>query len=93
MKKFEAGGMTITFPENPEEAKAWKPYITYHALARRVLVVATTRIEGAWKAYCDAVPGYSHRAELGEVLRVGDEIPQPWAAAMFPELANLPYAK
>lgn len=62
-------------------------------LARRVLVVAAPRVEGAWKAYIDAVPGMNHPEEVDEVLRVGATVPEAVARAMFPSFEDVPYAR
>ena len=69
----------------------WTPTIHLHALSMRVLVVAQTRIEGTWSAYCDAVPGYNHREEYDAVLRNGDKLMEKVARAMFPEFDEVPY--
>jgi len=76
----------------PEEAKNWKPLVAWMPLASRVIAAAQTRIEGAWAAYCDAVPGYDHRVEYEEVLRTGDKMAEWKARALFPEFKDLPYA-
>ena len=81
------------FPENPEEARAWTAYIQRYALARCVLAVAMTRIEGAWIAYCDAVPGQSHANEVQAVLDHGCTLPEAVARALFPEFEGVPYAR
>ena len=70
----------------------FRPVIRRRALATKVLVVATTRVEGTWKAYCDAVPGYDHQQEVDAVLRHGDQIAEPFARVLFPEFDSLPYA-
>lgn len=74
------------------EASEWKPTIVYRALASRVLIVATTRVEGGWNAFCDAVPGERHRDEIHEVLRHGDLVDERLARLLFPEFEELPYA-
>ena len=71
----------------------WKQKIRLHALAMRVLAVATTRVEGTWKAYIDAVPGINHNEEYDEVLRVGDTLGEDIAKSMFPEFKDIPYAR
>ncbi len=81
------------FPETTDEAEAWKPAIVVRALARRVLCVAVTRIEGRWKAYCDAVDGQSHDDEAGEIIKLGVPLYPAVAAAVFPEFAEIPYAR
>ena len=77
--------------DNVAEDKEWTPTIHTHALAMKVLVVARTRIEGTWSAYCDAVPGYDHNAEYDAVLRNGDKLPEEVAQALFPRLEEIPY--
>jgi len=86
------GKHEIPFPETPEEAMEWKPDVTHVALHQRVLVVANTRIEGAWCAYCSDVPGNSHYHERYEVLQYGDKVPEKLARTMFPIFEGVPYA-
>ena len=74
--------------ENPRE---WTPTIMRRALSSQVLVVAKTRIEGAWSAYCDAVPGISHEREQERVLLHGTKIPEEVARVLFPEFEDVPY--
>lgn len=69
-----------------------KPTIRYIALASRVLVIASTRIEETWQAYIDAVPGYCHNMEYQEVLDRGCTLPEDVARVLFPEFSNIPYA-
>lgn len=88
----EIGKFVFPEPGNREECDAWRPYVRYRALAGRVLVVAKTRIEGAWAAYCDAVPGQNHDREHEEVLRHGSKLLEEWARPLFPELEGVPYA-
>jgi len=75
-----------------EAIRSWRPYVRSHPLAPRVLAVANTRIEGAWCAYIAAVPGNDYRAEVVEVLNHGTKLLPEIARAMFPELAEVPYA-
>ena len=65
------GRYNIAFPDTVghDEVRSWEPIVVHCALASRVLAVATTRVEGTWKAYCDAVPGRDHRAECDAVLK------------------------
>ena len=88
----EIGG--FAFPEQGDQAacEAWRPTIRVTALACRVLVVAKTRIEGRWNAYCDAVPGINHDDEWEEVKHHGCKLPEHIAEAIFPEFKNIPYA-
>ena len=92
MNEFKAGHRTIWFPSDPSEARACRPTVVYHALARKVLAVATTRIEGTWRVYVDAVPGERHEREVEAVLERGSPLPYEWAWPMFPEFKNLPYS-
>jgi len=84
----------MQFPEqgNAGECRAWTPYRRTRALARRVLVVAKTRIEGKWNAYCDAVPGENHDGEKDAVYQHGCKLEEDIALAIFPEYAGIPYA-
>ena len=76
----------------PEEAREWRSRVRRRALATKVLVVAETRIEGAWAAYCDAVPGYDHDSEQTAVLLHGEKLHEAFARVLFPEFNSLPYA-
>ena len=75
-----------------KEIKDWTPTIRVHSLASEVLVVAKTRVEGTWAAYCDAVLGNNHMAERAGVLRRGTKLPEEIARVLFPEFKDLPYA-
>lgn len=85
--------MDFNFPNTEEEAKVWFPYRRRIAFSPRVLAVATARVEKKWCAYIDAVPGYNHECEFGEVLASGDKLPEDIALAMFPEFEGVPYAR
>lgn len=81
------------FPESAEEVNAWTPFVARHALARRVLAVMKTRIEGTWAAYIDAVPGKSHEEEQNDVLAYGNKLSEPMARLLFPDVPKeLTYA-
>lgn len=69
----------------------WTPTVRIHALASKVLVVARTRIEGTWSAYCDAVPGDSHNKEWPAVLANGDKLMEEIARILFPQFDDIPY--
>ena len=71
----------------------WLPTIHLHALSMKVLIVAKTRIEGTWSAYCDAVPGDKHTAEANAVLANGDKLIEEVARVLFPEFKDTPYAR
>ena len=77
----------------PAEAAVWTPTTYFRALSRNVLVVAVTRIEGSWKAYCDSVPGQSHRAEQELVMERGTALPEDTARTLFPFMSEVPYAR
>jgi len=81
------------FPETSEETTEWQETVRVVALSSRVLAVAVTGAEGAWRAYCDAVPGIRHDHEWGNVLTNGDKLSQEIAAAIFPDFADVPYAR
>lgn len=92
------GTCHVTFPSRPTdpdwqagESDDWKPTVRLRALASRVLVVAQTRIEGTWSAYCGPVPGIDHRREWQEVLNSGDKLREVVARAIFPEFEGVPY--
>ncbi len=79
------------FPKDPQATREWRAYVHVFPLACRVLCVATSRIEGAWCAYCDAVPGMLHDQEYPAVLAHGDKMGESIARAMFPEFEGVPY--
>lgn len=83
----------MQFPENMHEAVVWQPYERRVALDRQVLVLARSRQEGAWKAYCGAVLGMDHDMEVDKVRREGTQLPEIVARALFPEFEGVPYAK
>jgi len=87
----EIGG--LPFPETQTEAAEWESTTTRRTLARHVLVVATTRIEGTWAAYCMEVPGKNYDVEEVFVLHSGDKLPESWARAMFPIFDDIPYSQ
>lgn len=80
------------FPDDPQSAREWQPITWRYPLHRQVMVVATTRIEGAWKAYCAPVPGISHDQEEGPVLDHGCDIGERVALVLFPHMKGIPYA-
>ena len=85
------------FPSDMGEACDWKPAIQFRALHRNVLVVARTRIEGTWKAYCGPVLGCSHELEAKNVdcgpLHDGDDVGETIARVLFPQFEGVPYAR
>ncbi len=80
------------FPKSPKEAQEFAPWIDRVALSCNVLVVANTRVECAWCAYCSAVRGYDHGLEQQAVLDHGDKLPERIARAIFPRFESIPYA-
>lgn len=80
------------FPKSAAEALSWHPMVIRRALDRRVLVVARTRVECAWSAYCSAVPGINHSKEFDEVIRYGSKLDESLARALFPIFDEVPYA-
>ena len=81
------------FPKTPEEAKGWKPCFERHAIHSQVLLVAKTRIEGTWKAYCVPVPGVNHEEEQKMWQEYGTPMTEKMARAAFPRFEEVPYAK
>ena len=90
MQPFPRGFINIT--ENLEEFKLIQ---RFYPLASKVIAAATTREEGAWCAYCNAVPGIKHVEEWQDVLDYGDKLSEEIASAIFPSFAKmqLPYAR
>ena len=80
------------FPKSVEEAQAWTPRIRRHELARNVIALSRTRIECAWAAYIDAVPGENHDREEQAVLDHGAKLQEKIARILFPEFEGIPYA-
>ena len=80
------------FPKTVDEAQAFVPLVLTRALSMRVIVVARTRVECAWAAYVDAVPGIDHRAEIAPVLDHGEKLDERLARVLFPIFDAVPYA-
>ena len=81
------------FPKSHEEAREFVQHVETRALSSRVLVVAQTRIECAWCAYCDAAPGRYPDQERQKVLDFGDKLSEDFARALFPQFKDVPYAR
>lgn len=77
--------------EADQSLEKWTPVVRKVALASRVLAVAQTRIEGAWSAYIDAVPGMDHEQECQYVLDYGTKLDERIARAIFPQFNEIPY--
>ena len=83
----------FTFPESREELDNWNPEQYRRMLHRQVMVVARTRIERRWKAYCFPVPGLNHDDEEYLWESEGVAIPEAVARALFPFFKDLKYSK
>ena len=92
-RKEIAGFDFPTSTSSPDWIENWKPTIRYMALHSEVLLVARTRIEGAWSAYCVPVPGDDHEKEIYLWRNEGNKILEEIARVVFPEFGELPYAK
>jgi hypothetical protein len=60
------------------------PRLTWKALARDVLAVASPGAVEDWAVYIGAVPGRSHEAEAGGVARSGCKASKGLACFLFP---------
>ncbi len=86
-------GRENAMTENPpQQTETWKPIFRRVALHRNVLVVAKTRAEGAWAAYCFPVPGINHDEEWQAWKTEGSKLLRQQAEVLFPEFRDLPYA-
>ena len=81
------------FPKTVKEAGSWRATTRHRALATYVIAAARTRIECAWSAYIDSVPGYDHGEEFRDVLNHGSKLPEDIARAIFPEFEGVPYSR
>jgi hypothetical protein len=88
----QIGNFPFPDQENAEDTDNWLPAIHVRALNRDVLCVATTQIEGRWRAYIGAVAGLNHDEEWSDILRHGGRLPESVASAVFPEFKGVPYA-
>jgi len=86
----QLGEYQLPFPDSPKDE--WHPIVRNRVLAMYVLAVAQTRIEGAWAAYIDAVPGQNLNQETQEVLDIGNKLPENIAKVLFPYFDGIPYA-
>jgi hypothetical protein len=76
--------------EQTEEQK-WSPTIARYSLSPNVMVVARTRIEGTWAAYCAAVQGQSLSHDEKFTLDNGSKLPEKIARAIFEQFEELKY--
>ncbi|RKZ72459.1 MAG: hypothetical protein DRQ48_00175 [Gammaproteobacteria bacterium] len=79
------------FPETHHQAVGFEQMEWHYAMHMTFLVVAATRIEGAWAAYGGPVPGMRHDQEHEGPLHTGDKLSEDVARVMFPHLDFLPY--
>ena len=77
----------------PDKKSSFEPQVVWHTLARDILVVARTRIEGSWKAYIASTNERSHEDAVAEVLAHGTAVREPIARYLFPHFKDLPYAR
>lgn len=71
----------------------FEPKVFRHTLARDILVVARTRVEGTWKAYIGSTGEWSHKNSVGAILDHGTAVREPLARVIFPHFKKLPYAR
>ena len=71
----------------------FEPQIICHTLARDIVVVARSRIEGTWKAYIASTEERSHKDAIPEVLAHGTAVREPIARYLFPHFKDLPYSR
>lgn len=91
-KALEEPYLRAHFPKSIAKAREFKPIVRRRALSMKVLAVAQTRVECAWAAYVDAVPGWNHDAEEEAVLLHGNKLQESVARALFPNFDGVPYA-
>jgi hypothetical protein len=70
----------------------FQPIQVRRTLHRQVMVIARTRIEGTWKAYCFPVPGRNHDEEETLWREHGSQVRERVARALFPEFDSLRYS-
>lgn len=81
------------FPETQEDMAQWEPSLCHLALHSKVLLVAKSRIEGAWTCYCTPVPGINHDHERDLWEEHGAKVSEKIARAAFPLFEEVPYAR
>lgn len=84
------GGME--FPTCREDFERWRAEIHYRVLARDMLLIARTRVEGRWRCYAVTVAGQNHDIEASTAWQRGTAVTEAIARAAFPRFAHLPYA-
>lgn len=83
------------FPESAAEAGGWIPEIMVIALHQKFVLMAKTRIEGAWKCYGIPIPGEGDQVKeaVARWREHGVSIQADIARAAFPLFADIPYAR
>lgn len=82
----------IFLPTSDVGTLAFTPKIDWVSLHHRVICVAQTRVEGAWRAFVSPVQG-SVEYQLNHVIATGAPLQNEEAArALFPPWSVLPYA-
>ena len=76
-----------------EQEQQWRPRIARYSLGPNVMVVARTRIEGAWGAYCAPVQGLSISHDEKFTLDNGTKLPEKIARAIFDQFEELKYVQ
>lgn len=79
--------------DTPLKPGEFRPKFSTRRLHRQILVVAKTRMEGAWSAYIFPVPGENHDEEAKLWQTEGVKLPENLARVMFPEFKDLKYAR
>ena len=71
----------------------FEPQIFSRSLARNIVVVARTRIEGSWKAYIGSTDEGSHKDAIPDILAYGTAVTESLARTIFPLFKDVPYAR
>jgi hypothetical protein len=79
--------------DTPLQPGEFRPKFATRRLHRQILVVAKTRIEGAWSAYIFPVPGENHDEEAKLWQTEGVKLPENLARVMFPEFKDMKYSR
>jgi len=75
-----------------ETVVEFTPEIFGVTLARDIMVVSRTRVEGAWCAYIKSVAGTDHSKEWQQVAEQGVKLEERVARAIFPRYRDMEYA-
>ena len=71
----------------------FEPKVFRQALAHDIVVVATTRIEGTWKAYIGSTKERRHEDAVLTILRHGAYVHESIARVLFPHFKDVPYSR